>query len=172
MVDRVLTWRAASRDMMPLEMRTGPIVAAVSGAVERFRSMVAPDEMALSLSIDSRLPVSHDAAALNAVVLNLLTNAYKYTGKDKRIGIGIRDEAAHVVIEVSDNGIGLTEAEAKLVFQPFYRAENRGGTSGTGLGLAIARHLVDRHGGTISVTSDKGIRTAFTIRLPSAPATP
>ena len=173
MVDRVLTWRAAAKDMMTLNMCDGPVSGAVSDAVERFKAMVEPDELTLSLSIESRLRVRHDATALNAVVLNLLTNAYKYTGKDKRISVGVRDEDDHVVIEVGDNGIGMTPAEAKLVFQPFYRAENpAGGTSGAGLGLAIARHLVGRHAGTISVSSEKGMGAVFRISLPSVPDNP
>jgi len=170
MIDRVLTWRASSRDMMPLEMDTGPVANAVTDAVERFRSMVLPDELDLSSSIDSRLLVRHDANAVNAVVLNLLTNAYKYTGKEKRIRVGVRDEDGNVMIDVLDNGIGLTPREAKHVFRPFYRAEGpEGGTaSGAGLGLAIAHYLISRHGGAITVRSEKGKGSTFTVRLPAA----
>lgn len=169
MIDRALTWRSSSRDMLTLKMDTQAVTQAVNDAVERFRSMVAPDELEWSSSIESRLPVRHDARALNGVVLNLLTNAYKYTGKVKRIGISVRDEDGNVVIDVHDNGIGLTPAEAKRVFQPFYRAEPESGsaTSGVGLGLTIARYLVTRHAGTIGVTSEKGKGSTFTIRLPA-----
>ncbi len=82
----------------------------------------------------------------------------------------VRDEDDRVVIEVRDNGIGLAPAEAKRVFQPFYRVRDakRGATGGVGLGLAIARYLVTRHGGTIDVQSEKGQGSTFTIRLPAA----
>ncbi|MBM4144466.1 MAG: HAMP domain-containing histidine kinase [Lentisphaerae bacterium] len=169
MVDRVLTWRASSRDMLPLEQLTKPAARAVLDAAERFRSMVGPDEMTFSASVDSVLDVRHDASALTAVVLNLLTNAYKYTRGDKRIDLRVRDEERGVVIEVQDNGIGMTEAEQKRVFQPFYRAERKGyDASGVGLGLAIARYIVRRHHGTIAVRSTAGEGSTFTIRLPSA----
>lgn len=170
MIDKVLIWRASSRDMMPLEMKTRPVSRAVGDAVERFRTMVATDELEFASSLDSRLRVNHDASALNAIVLNLLTNAYKYTGNDKRISVGVRDESDAVAIEVCDNGIGLTPAEAKRVFQPFYRVQGKADsdTSGVGLGLAIARYLVHRHDGTLTVSSEKGTGSTFTIRLPAA----
>lgn len=174
MIDRVLAWRASSRDLMPLQMETSPISQAVSNAVERFRSMIPPDDMEFSCSIDSRLFVRHDASALNAIVLNLLTNAYKYTGRKKRIGVRVYDENHRVTIEVVDNGIGLTPAEAKRVFLPFYRAERRdgGAPSGIGLGLAIAHYLVNRHKGTITVRSEKGQGCTFTIGLPETHEAP
>ena len=169
MIDRVLTWRAASRDMMPLNMEMQPISQAVTNALERFRGMVEPGELDLSVSIDSRLRVRHDPDALNSVVLNLLTNAYKYTGKDKRISVTTCDEDQQALIEVCDNGIGLTPYEIKHVFQAFYRAERQdgGSPSGAGLGLAIARHLVNLHGGTITADSRQEQGSTFTIRLPS-----
>ena len=171
LVDRVMTWRAASKDMMALDMATRPVGQAVSDAIERFRSMVAPEDFVLSSSMDTRLCVSHDAGALSAVVLNLLTNAYKYTGKEKRIGISARDEEGSVVIEVQDNGVGLPLAEVKNIFQPFYRAERQNGSaaSGVGLGLAIARHLVTLHKGSVTVRSEEGKGSIFTIRLPALP---
>jgi signal transduction histidine kinase len=171
MIDRVLTWRASSHDMLPLEMRTGSVSQAVNDAVERFRAMVPPDEMAFSALVESRVPVRHDPGALNAVVLNLLTNAYKYSGDHRQIELRTRDEEdGQVSIAVRDNGIGLTPAEVKRVFQPFYRARSQDAedTSGAGLGLAIARYLVSRHNGTLIVDSCKGRGSTFTIRLPAA----
>ncbi|MDP6491540.1 MAG: HAMP domain-containing sensor histidine kinase [Kiritimatiellia bacterium] len=172
MIDQVLAWRASSRDMLTLDMQTRSVTDAVSQAVERFRAMSAPDELTLVTAMESSLPVEHDNRALNAVVLNLLTNAAKYTGADKQIKVSVRDEDAAVVIEVEDNGMGLTAAEARHIFQPFYRAQRHDGSDvgGVGLGLAIARHLVQRHGGTLTVSSEKGRGSAFTVFLPAAAA--
>ncbi|MBN2301391.1 MAG: HAMP domain-containing histidine kinase [Lentisphaerae bacterium] len=169
MMDCVLTWRASSRDMLPLNMETKPVSQTISNAIERFRAMVVSDELALSTVIDSQLPVRHDVRALNTIVLNLLTNAYKYTGKKKRIEINVHDENQYVVISVSDNGIGLTPRETKRVFQQFYRVNNEDSRNagGVGLGLAIVRDLVNRHKGAISVVSDKGKGTTFRITLPT-----
>ena len=131
--------------------------------------MVAADEMVFSCSMDSLLCVQHDVKALNAIVLNLLINAYKYTGQEKQISVEVRDEDDQVLIGVKDNGIGLTDVEAKRIFQPFFRVDRRDKEEkgGAGLGLAIARHLVNRQGGTITVSSKKGEGSLFTVRLPS-----
>jgi two-component system phosphate regulon sensor histidine kinase PhoR len=174
MIDRVLTWRASSGDMLPLTMVSRPVTDAVDDAVSRFRGMVTPDDLEFSAGVESLLPVSHDAHAINAIVLNLLTNAYKYTEKQKRIGVRVRDDRDRVLIEVFDNGIGLTPAEQERIFRPFYRAGGRaeGERSGTGLGLAIARYLVERHGGEIGVESEKGRGSTFTVILPATTDTP
>ena len=168
-IDQVLTWRASSRDMLPLELQPLSVAAALRDAVARFETMIEPGRVALTCTLETRLPVAHDARAMQAVVLNLLTNAYKYTGEDKRIDLLARDEEHRVVIEVRDNGIGLSPAEMKRVFQPFYRTRRpESGASGTGLGLAIARYLVTRQGGTLSVASERGRGSTFILSLPEA----
>lgn len=170
MIDRLLTWRAASKDMLTLTMETGPVSEAVQGAIHRFNTLVSSDEVTLSVCIETRLCVRHDARALNAVVLNLLMNACKYTGPPKIIRVGAHDRDNRVIIEVEDNGIGLAAGEAKRIFQPFYRAAPNGRpeTGGLGLGLAIARQLVGQHNGTITVSSRPGKGSTFTINLPAA----
>lgn len=169
-IDQVLTWRSSSKDMLPLERERNSVAAALHDAVTRFKGMVDPDTMAFSADLHSELPVWYDPRALQAVLLNLLTNAYKYGGEEKRIELSARDETDRVVIEVRDHGAGLTPGEAKRVFQPFYRARRADGknAAGTGLGLAIARYLVMRHDGTLSVHSETGHGSTFTISLPEA----
>lgn len=173
-IEQVLTWRASSRDMLPLDLRAQPVTPALQDAAERFASMVAPGEVHLTCTLESGRPVLHDPRALQSVILNLLTNAYKYTGREKRIGLSARDEGGQVVIEVCDNGIGLSPAETKRVFKAFYRAHRPegGGAGGTGLGLAIARYLVSGQGGEISVRSERGVGSTFLISFPEAVATP
>jgi two-component system phosphate regulon sensor histidine kinase PhoR len=173
MVDRVLTWRASSEDMVPLDPECNPVTRAVDTALERFRGMIAPEEVTLSSETDSRTSVEHDERSLHAVVLNLLTNAYKYTGKVKDIRVSVRDEEDEVVIDVTDNGIGISPGDTKRIFQPFFRVgeEHREGASGAGLGLAIAQYLVGRHQGTITVESEKDKGSTFSIHLPAAEKT-
>lgn len=168
MVDKILTWRRSARDPMDLDLQLCPVGPAVQSAADRFRALILSDEVSFSVGIDSSLSVRHDAHAVNMIVLNLLTNAYKYTGKDKRISLIVRDEEDHVVIEVVDNGIGLSALDARRAFEPFYRADRGLGSqaAGVGLGLAIARHLVQRHGGQMAVHSELGRGSTFSMNLP------
>jgi len=168
MIDHVLTWRKAARDRDILEMRTEPIRPAVEEAVDRFRRMTPPAEAGLAAEITTELPVRHDRRAVAEIVLNLLVNAYKYTGEDKRIELKAFDEEGRAVITVQDNGIGIPASALKKIFDPFYRADTglRSKAPGAGLGLAIVRHLVRIHKGQVLVESEPGRGSLFTIRLP------
>jgi signal transduction histidine kinase len=170
MVDRVLTWRSSPNATLPLNLECRPLAGTINQTIERFRRMIPPGSVRLSSQIDSDVTVNFDEHALHTVMINLLTNAYKYTGRDKKIGVSVRDEDDKVLIEVTDNGVGISPRNQKHVFQPFYRVgeEHREGTSGTGLGLAIVRDLVLRHGGTVDVESEEGIGATFRILLPIA----
>ncbi len=172
MVDRAITWRSASHDMLELNLQACTLSQAINAAINRFRAMTNSDEISLSACIETHLTVQHDPDAIQGVVLNLLTNAFKYTGNNKHIRITAQDSQNHVSIQIIDNGIGMAPNEINNAFKPFYRAQQprASGTGGAGLGLAIAQHLIRRHGGTITIDSqiDKG--STFTINLPAITA--
>jgi signal transduction histidine kinase len=121
--------------------------------------------------LDPGLPeVAVDRDAMAQAVLNLLHNAVKYTGPDKRIRLrGRRGGNGKVAIEVADNGVGIRPHERKRIFERFYRADDllSRHTEGTGLGLAIAKRIVEAHGGRIEVESQEGVGTTFRIELPA-----
>lgn len=170
MIERVLTWRASSTDRGGLECRPAPLAPAIRKAVERYQQMVEPGEVALEVSLDEDLVAIHDPAAVEAVVINLLINAYKYTPTDKHIRVGLHDRAGQVEVSVSDNGIGIEPAEQMRIFEPFYRADSglQARAAGTGLGLAIVRHLVVAQGGRVGVESNPGQGSRFFLLLPRA----
>ncbi|MCJ7611987.1 MAG: ATP-binding protein, partial [Candidatus Aminicenantes bacterium] len=163
-------WRMAARDRDVVEMETGSLRPAVEEAVLRFSRMTPPAETGLTVEIQTALPVRHDRRAIGEIVLNLLINAYKYTGQDKRIRLSAGDENGRVAITVRDNGIGMSQSALKKIFDPFYRVDTvlRSKAPGAGLGLAIVRHLVKMHGGEIFVESEPGRGSLFTIHLPAA----
>ena len=168
MVDRVLTWRSAAKDRLVLELRIAPVAAAVHMALERFSLLIAQGEVELSAEVSTTIPVAHDANGIVTVLLNLLINAYKYTGEDKRIAVRAFDQGGEVLLEVEDNGIGIPLSEQGRIFDPFYRSDDRlrGRSSGVGLGLAITKTVVAAHRGTIETNSREGQGTCMTVRLP------
>ena len=120
--------------------------------------------------IPSGLRIRADRAALVDALLNLLQNAHKYTGLEKRIAVSARAQGASVLLTVTDNGPGIPVPEQKRIFEKFYRAKDPLDRSieGSGLGLAMVKHIVEGHGGHVSVASQPGHGAAFTIALPAA----
>src|SRR5204863_9275340 len=111
-----------------------------------------------------------DRDAMAQVVLNLLHNAVKYTGDQKRIRLRARRAGRSVAIEVEDNGPGVRQQDRKRIFERFYRADDllSRKTEGTGLGLAISKKIVEAHGGKIELDSQLGDGSVFSILLPAA----
>jgi signal transduction histidine kinase len=97
---------------------------------------------------------------------NLLSNAIKFTpaGGTVSLTIARQGETAHV--EVRDSGVGIPESEVGNLFQRFFRASTSVSVPGTGLGLSIVKSIVEAHGGTIAVESERGVGTTFSIELP------
>jgi two-component system, NtrC family, sensor kinase len=114
-------------------------------------------------------PITCSPSQINQVLLNLITNAAQATdGKAGRISITTRaPDAAHVAIEVEDNGKGIAPEVLPKIFDPFFTTKDVG--QGTGLGLSIAYKIVESHGGKIDVRSQVGIGTKFTVTLPVHP---
>lgn len=105
------------------------------------------------------------------IVLNLVSNAFKYTNKG-RIDVRLHMEDHHVLLSVSDTGIGIAADQLNRIFDRFHRIENMQGRSqeGTGIGLAMVKELVKLHQGNITVTSRQGAGSTFTVRIPTGKA--
>jgi two-component system phosphate regulon sensor histidine kinase PhoR len=112
--------------------------------------------------------MSLDKDAIAQALLNLLNNAEKYSGERKYIGVKMSLDAGRARITVEDRGHGIPPAEVKRIFDKFYRAGNRmaGESQGCGLGLTIVKNTVESHGGGVSVESELGRGSRFTIILP------
>ena len=112
--------------------------------------------------------VTADGDALEEAVLNLLSNALKYSTLRKEVSVSLFERHHQVVIEVADKGIGIPESELGNIFDRFYRVrdDRTRQVGGAGLGLALVKHIVDAHHGTLSVKSKVGRGSTFTITLP------
>ncbi|GAA3464743.1 SpoIIE family protein phosphatase [Saccharothrix longispora] len=112
-------------------------------------------------------PVHVDRELWEKVVLNLLSNALKFTFEGS-VRVALRQDGDHAVLTVADTGVGIPEAEMPRLFERFHRIGNARARSyeGSGIGLALVRELVGLHGGTIGATGAEGEGTTFTVRLP------
>ena len=108
---------------------------------------------------------NYDEKLLRHIFGNLLSNAIKYSPAGGEVGFRVARDAAGLVFEVSDQGIGIPPAEIGHLFESFHRASNVGNIQGTGLGLAIVKSSVELHGGQIQVHSEPGHGTSFTVRI-------
>ncbi|HLM47241.1 MAG TPA: ATP-binding protein, partial [Myxococcaceae bacterium] len=141
----------------------------VEEAVAAFRAQRMDSSVELKVEVPADLPlVEVDRHALAGALLNLLQNAYKYSGKDKRISVSAQAEGKWVALSVEDNGVGIAPRDRKRIFERFYRVDNllTRKTEGSGLGLAITKRIIEAHGGRIVVHSEVGKGSRFTLQLP------
>lgn len=142
--------------------------------VEEFRQEGGSSGFAIECAAPQRpVPIDGDREALAQALWNLLDNAVKYSGDSRsvRVEVGAEDP---VTIRVSDRGLGITPAERRRIFKKFARGSNvvAAGIKGTGIGLAMVRHIVDAHGGKVTVESRPGEGSTFTIELPAGRMNP
>jgi PAS domain S-box-containing protein len=142
--------------------------------LEGVRKSMLPDVEAKGLKMKLHVkrpisPVNGDRNNLEGVFTNLVNNAIKYTPEGGEITIRIKGAGKNVRIEVSDTGIGISKVDLPRIFDRFYRvkSEKTRQIVGTGLGLSIVKHIVEAHLGTISVESEEGGGSTFTVVLPA-----
>jgi signal transduction histidine kinase len=121
----------------------------------------------LRMDLDDAL-VECDAAQIRRALDNLIGNAIKYTPAGGRVDIDAERLGAEIVIKVADTGVSISAQDAPRVFERFYRAQDASGLAieGTGLGLAIVRAIAEQHGGSVSIESELGRGSVFSLRLP------
>ena len=117
---------------------------------------------------DDKLPVIIDKSKFEQVIINLISNAIKYTNVNGTITVKTFVKEGKCHISVTDDGIGIPEKDLPFIFDRFYRVDKGRSRSlgGTGLGLSICESIVAEHGGTISVTSIFGEGSIFTVSIP------
>ena len=115
--------------------------------------------------------VQADRRMLEELCYNLLENAVKYNHPGGWARLEVRPEGDSAVLTVSDNGIGIPQEHQQRIFERFYRVDKSRSkqTGGTGLGLSIVKHIVERHGGVITLQSEPEKGTTITVRLPLQP---
>ncbi len=169
LVDNVLDFSRIERGSKVYQMKPVELLSVVRAAAKAVEYPLSRRGLKLHTDVEDRLPpVKADPDALEQAVLNLLTNAMKYSRDSGRIDLRLRRTDGWAVIEVSDQGIGIVAEEQKRIFEKFYRAPARENEliPGTGLGLTLVDHTVKAHRGEVTVRSEPGKGSTFSIRLP------
>lgn len=156
-----------------LELRAIPVRPFFDELTGDFRVLAHQNDIDFQVRLDESLPevVVADEDRLNEVLGNLLSNAFKFTGREGRITLAATRTRDGVGVEVADTGVGIPADKLPHIFEKFYQVENdaQPRSVGSGLGLAIAREIVEAHGGTIAAESEVGEGTRFRVVLPERP---
>jgi signal transduction histidine kinase len=164
LIDNFLTFSRMERNRGKFEFARIRPETVVEAAIESIG-----DRFPVEVSVGAALPPLYaDQDAVVTVLLNLLENAFKYTGQNRRIRLGVALVDGSVAFRVEDNGIGIPEREQKRIFRRFYQVDRslarRAG--GVGLGLSIVEFIVAAHHGAVTVQSRPGAGSIFTVSLP------
>jgi signal transduction histidine kinase len=171
LIDNFLTFSRMERNKRAFEQVPVRVNDVVKAATEVVSDRFAAPGCRLELQVEPDLPaVIGDRDALTTAVLNLLDNAYKYTGDEKHVVLRAKTEDRHVRVEVEDNGIGISRRSMRRIFDRFYQVDQSLSrkAGGCGLGLSIVKFIVDAHGGQIDVQSRVGAGSTFVVRIPFA----
>lgn len=154
----------------PLRREKTNLTSLIQDVVTLIEPLAKKKQQRLKIVLSTELPeMEIDSQQLTDALLNLLDNAVKYTQEGGNIELQASVDRNDVAFVVADNGIGIPKEQIPRVFERFYRVDKSRSrdVGGTGLGLAIVKHTVENHGGTITVESEPGLGTKFTIRIPA-----
>ena len=173
LIDNILDFSRIESGRKEYRFADADLGEIVRDVIHTFEVRLAADGYRIELKEpDGPLPPARvDADAIGQAFHNLLDNAVKYSGDSREIVVSLAQDGASAVLSVQDFGIGIDPEEQRKVFERFHRV----GTGlvhdvkGSGLGLSLVRHIVDAHGGTVSVESRPGTGSTFTVRLPFEP---
>jgi signal transduction histidine kinase len=163
-INRIVTDLLQTARPHPPRVRKSDLNTTVEHAVMLGRQQALAKAVEITLHKDSSLPeIEHDSDQIHQVMLNLLLNALQAVDqKNGKIGVTLGRKNGSAVIEVSDNGRGISPQHLPNIFRPFFTTKG----DGTGLGLSLARRIVEDHQGRIDVTSTVGKGTTFMVCLP------
>lgn len=170
LVDRILRMAVHNRENLHIDRQPTDMHELIRDAVDNICLEECIDGSIVNLDFKAENPeLMVDPVHFTNIIHNLIDNAQKYTSEDPRILILTRSVQGHFIIEVHDNGVGISPEAQKHIFEKFYRVPtgNQHDVKGTGIGLYYVKTMVEAHGGTITVTSETGKGSRFIINLPA-----
>jgi signal transduction histidine kinase len=170
MIDNILDFSKIEAGRKTYDFANGDIAEVIENVLSSYRYQISSGfEVQTNIQTDLP-PVLIDRDAMAQAISNLVDNAIKYSGDVKQLSITAKAGESDLSIQIADHGIGIPRAEQAKVFEKFYRVGNGlvHDVKGSGLGLSLVKHIIEAHQGTISVESEVGKGSRFTILLPLA----
>lgn len=168
LVNQLMDLRKIESNKMAVCASENDLIGFSSGIVQAFKKVAEKRHIKLALfTADPSIMVWFDLNMMDKVLFNLLSNAFKFTQDGGKIMVSVLIDriGEKAVVRVEDTGSGMTKEEMDRVFEPFYQGE-KSTNKGTGLGLSLSQELVNLHGGSIDIWSEKGRGTRFEVSLP------
>jgi signal transduction histidine kinase len=172
LVDNVLDFSKIEEGKKIYRLRPTRLEEVAGSAARAMQFPLSQQGFELRISVQAQMPELHaDPDAILQAILNLLTNAMKYSGDAREIDLRLGSRNGDAVIEVADHGLGMAPEEQKHIFEKFYRSPSHESRliAGTGLGLTLVAHIAKAHGGRVEVESAPGAGSKFSIVLPVTP---
>lgn len=168
-VNKILNFSKIEEKKYQYNFTTIHLNELVEVVVERFSYHLKNSGFELNIKLDKNIPkITGDKEALIEVLVNLMDNAIKYSNFEKSVSLETGLEKDHVIFKIADKGVGINETQQKFIFDKFYRGTETEvhNIKGSGLGLAIVKHIIEGHKGEITVQSESGKGTTFTVCFP------
>lgn len=169
LIENILDFSKMEAGLRPYRMESADVGDLTEDVLGRMQNQFSQNQFRIVTQVEPSLPrVLADGDAVEQAVENLLNNAMKYSGDARDIEVDVRRSDGHVVVGVTDHGLGIPRREQKKIFRKFYRIESElgGGPQGCGLGLAIVDHTMRGHGGFVRVDSEPDHGSTFTLHFP------
>jgi len=169
LIENILDFSRMEAGLRPYRMEPADLSESVTKVLARMETQFSQGNFTVAPKIEADLPrILADEGAAEQAIENLLANAMKYSGDAKHIEIAARRVNGHIVVSVTDHGIGISRREQGRIFRKFYRVQRElgGGPQGTGLGLAIVDHTMRGHGGFVRVESEPDQGSTFSLHFP------
>ena len=135
-------------------------------AIESLKAHAAPGQEIVYMHLGDTTIVKLDRNLLQHCLLNLISNALKYSGETAKIEVETQIDSGNWSIKVKDNGIGIPDEDQVYLFEPFFRAHNTSNVKGTGLGLSIVKRYTELMGGRLTFNSKQNSGSTFTLTFP------
>jgi len=169
LANNILDFSRIERGRKKYDIKNGNPGQIVRDTVNHFKAHLGEAERKINLSIDEGIPnIKVDADAISQALMNLLTNAVKFSPQSGEINVNLKRGKREVLLEVIDQGVGISPRDQKKIFDKFYRSQKKevAETDGSGLGLTLVKFIADAHKGHVRVDSREGKGSRFTMVLP------